>query len=92
MNFKQFKNQIQKSIPQGTKLDNPGGGSSIVSSYTNDKISYMRGKSPFYVLFRDLFDAYLHFKGRRVTTSDLKAYEPSIFDSAARPAARCLSR
>lgn len=81
MDFKQFKKQIQNSIPNGTRFDNPGGGTSTVSSYLDNNISYIRGNSTICVSLRDLFDAYSHFKDQRVTSSDLKVYAPTVFES-----------
>jgi len=85
MEFEAFKIQIQNSIPVGTKFENPGGGSSTISSYTNEKLSYVRGNSTIYVAYRNLFDAYSHFKGNRVSSSELKQYAPSVFDPKAKP-------
>jgi type IV secretory pathway TraG/TraD family ATPase VirD4 len=33
-----------------------------------------------------LFDAYALYRGRRVSTTELRAFRPVVFDSAARPA------
>jgi len=85
MEFNSFKAQIQNSIPVGTQLENPGGGVSTISSYSDDKISYVRGGSTIYVAFRDLFDAYSRFRDKKVTSSALKEYAPSVFDSTAKP-------
>jgi hypothetical protein len=51
-----------------------------------DAITYRRGKSRFKVKLQDLYDATDHFSGCRVTTSDIKAFRPQVFDSQARPA------
>ncbi len=85
MEFETFKMQIQGSIPIGTTFKNPGGGDSAISSYEAEKFSYVRGNSTFYVAYRDLFDAYSNFRGHKVSSSKLKQYAPSVFDSKARP-------
>ena len=86
MEFDRFKEQIRNSIPVGTKLKNPSRGISTISSYSSSKISYVRGSSTIDVTFRDLFDAYHYFRGKKVMSSALKKYAPSVFDSASRPA------
>ncbi len=45
--------------------------------------TYIRGKSTIYVSFKDLFDAFKHFRGARVTSSDLQQFRPWVFDSSA---------
>jgi len=86
MEFEEFKSRIQNSIPVGTKLENPGGGVSTITSHKDEKLGYIRGSSTIYVAYHDLFDAYSEFKGGNVTSSSLKEYAPSIFDPKARPA------
>ena len=81
MNFETFRLLVKGSIPVGTVLQNPGGGTSIIVSYSDNGISYKRRKSTIYVSFCDLFDAYSRFKGKKVSSSDLKSYAPSIYDS-----------
>lgn len=81
MDFKTFRLLLKDSIPVGTVLQNPGGGTSIIVSYSDSKISYKRGSSTINVSFRDLFDAYSHFRGRQVSSSDLEEFAPSIYSS-----------
>lgn len=82
----EFQSKIRQAVPVGTVLNNPGGGTSEIIQLSDNKISYLRGSSTISVSFDDLFSAYSHFRGKRVSSSDLRAYAPSIFDSAARPA------
>jgi len=86
MDFSEFKQRVHESIPKGTILDNPGGGTSTILSYPPDAVSYRRGNSTMYVSLRDLFDGYVRFKGGHMSSSDLKVINPSVFDSQARPA------
>ena len=86
MDFETFKDKIQRSIPVGTTFENPGGGVSTISSYTDEKLSYVRRNSTIYIAFRDLFDTYINFKGQKVSSTELKKYAPSVFDPNARPA------
>lgn len=50
------------------------------------KISYVRGNSTIAVAVSDLFEAYSQFKGRPMSSTDLREFAPSVFDSNARPA------
>ncbi len=86
MKLDQFKEQIKKTTPVGTMLENPGGGTSEITQYSDHNIYYIRGSSTISVSFDNLFYAYSHFKGQRVSSSELRAYAPAVFDSAARPA------
>jgi hypothetical protein len=86
MNFSTFTRQMQAAIPVGTILDNPGGGTSEILSYSSEGVSYRRGRSTIYVSLRDLYEGYAKFRGRRVSSLDLKVVAPSVFDSQARPA------
>ena len=86
MDFLEFKQMIYKSIPIGTVLDNPGGGTSTILSYPSEAVSYRRRNSTMYVSLRDLFDEYITIKGRRMSSNDLKVINPSVFDLQARPA------
>ena len=84
MDLKEFTKQIKEDIPVGTVFENPGGGTSEIVSYSDNSISYVRGSSAIYVSFRDLFDAYENYRGKRVTSSDLKSYAPAVFDATAK--------
>lgn len=84
MNFDQFKREVGRKLHAGLILDNPGKGTSKISSLSDSGVSYIRGKSTIYVSFQDLFDALNHFIGKTVTSSNLKVYRPSVFDSKGR--------
>ena len=86
MDFITFTKSIKRNMPVGTILKNPGGGTSEVVGYTDEKIAYLRGKSRMYVRYEDLYQAYQKFKGQYVTTSNLRTFRPHVFDSSARPA------
>ena len=81
MDFKTFRLLVKGIIPVGTVLQNPGGGTSIIVSYSDSEIYYKRRNSTINVSFSDLFDVYDNFKGKKVSTNDLKPYKPSTFDS-----------
>ncbi len=86
MEFDTFVSAIRRDFPVGTAFDNPGGGTSTVTGFTESHISYRRGKSRISVSLRDLYEAYSNFVGQDVTTSNLRAFRPAVFDSSARPA------
>ena len=84
--FGEFQARMINVLPPGTILDNPGGGKTTIRRYSGGKVSYVRGNSTIRVAIRDLFSAYSKFRGRRVSSSDLRQYAPHVFDSNARPA------
>lgn len=86
MEYTEFKQKMITSLPVGTVLTNPGGGTSTIEAYSYDKVRYRRGASSMHVRFQDLFAAYQRFQGGNVSSADLGAFMPSVFDSHARPA------
>lgn len=86
MEFEDFVNAINSALLRGMDFDNPGGGTSLIESITDQVITYKRGNSNISVSLEDLYSAFLRFRGRQTTTSELKKFSPSVFDSAARPA------
>lgn len=79
-----FRVRLQTSLPMGTVLPNPGSGTTTIAWCDDERLCYRRGKSLFYVGVRELHEAYVYSMGRDVTTGDLKAHAPHIFDSANR--------
>jgi hypothetical protein len=86
MNMELFVSTIRNLVPVGTVFINPGGGTSEILKITEHAMTYRRGHSRMSISFENLFKAYLSFRGKQVSTSDLKLFKPSIFDSQARPA------
>ena len=86
MTLVEFVLALKSTGPVDSVLDNPGGGTSKIIEYSQSFITYRRGKSAIRVSYESLFKAYTAFKGRQVSSSDLKQCAPSVFDSAARPA------
>lgn len=82
----EFDATLHKAIPPGTVFQNPGGGVSEVLSNNNGKVSFRRGSSTISVSKKSLFDAFAHFRGKTMSSAELKSLWPSIFDSSARPA------
>ena len=85
MKFYEFVLSLKAAFPVGVIIDNPGGGTSTIAGYSESRVSYVRGKSKITVAFADLHDAYLAFAGKEASSSQLKTFRPSVFDSAARP-------
>ena len=86
MDLSEFKQRMRTTIPVDTSFENPGGGTSIILSYTEDNVRYKRGSSTISISFRDLFDGYAGAKSGRISTKDLRKANPSVFDPQARPA------
>ena len=81
MTKEQFIERLVNAIPEGIVFDNLGGGTSIIIRVGEDKLSYTRGKSRFYLSYGAIFDALKLFSGMSTTTTDLKQHNPEVFDS-----------
>ena len=77
----QFVSQLINAVPEGIVFDNPGGGTSTIINVGEDKLSYMSGKSRFYLSYSATFNAFRLFSGMTTTTNDLKQHIPEVFDS-----------
>ncbi len=77
----QFITQLVNHVPEGSVFDNPGGGTSTIIMIGEDKLSYIRGKSRFYLSYSAIFDVLRLFSGMTTTTTDLKRHNPEVFDS-----------
>lgn len=86
MKLEEFAGRLQAAAPVGTVLANPGGGTSEITGFTNERISYIRGSSTMSVRISDLHSAYESFRGKRASSSELRKFAPAVFDSNARPA------
>ena len=81
MNYQQFVVSMKSRIPNGVILSNPGGGTSKIISYSDTDVTYQRKNSKMSISFEDLYKAYRAFEGKKVYTTDLRAFAPNIFDS-----------
>jgi len=86
MTVDEFSAVVRAVFPVGEIIANPGGGTSTIKRYSSSAVTYVRKRSSMSVTFRDLHAAYRKFSGRTVSSSDLRKFKPSVFDSAARPA------
>lgn len=86
MDLKSIREKLEQKVPPGTELTNPGGGTSTIASYGDEKVAYVRGSSTMYLPFAEIITAYKKFSGKEVSSKTLKEFRPNIYDSAARPA------
>lgn len=86
MELEEFVAKARRALPVGYRFDNPKRGTSEIVSQNEQRVTYRRGSSPINVRWADLYQAYVRFAGRRVSSSDLRRALPAVFDSAARPA------
>lgn len=86
MDLDAFIAGIKRVFPVGAVIDNPGGGTSTIVGFSETHVSYKRGRSTIAVAFADLYEAYSRFRGRELSSTELRKLWPSVFDSAARPA------
>lgn len=81
-----FKTTLQSAVPVGTILQNPGGGTSEVVCISDEVITYRRGNTNMKVSLQNLFDAYWNFRGRAMSSTELRKFRPFVFDFSAGPA------
>ncbi|MBV5303873.1 MAG: hypothetical protein JZU70_06705 [Chlorobium sp.] len=85
MDFSEFVLAFHEQIKVGSIFRNPKKGDSTVMSVKNGKVRYKREESNFYISIEVLYQAYSTFIGRKMSTKDLKAYKPEIFDQNGTP-------
>lgn len=81
MDNRTFIDRVMAAVPVGTVLPNPGGGNSTVLSINGTHIGYRRGASRLTARFGDLYRAYAKYRGQTVSSTQLRLWEPGIFDS-----------
>jgi hypothetical protein len=86
MDFSEFVSAFHEQIKVGSIFQNPKKGDSTVISVKNGIVKYNRKKYSFSISIEVLYQSYSSFIGRKMSTNDLKAYKPEIFDTKARPA------
>ncbi len=77
----QFIEQTRIHFPIGYKIKNLGRGNTIIENYNDNKICYRRKNSNIYIELLSLYDAYVDFSGKKVSSTDLRQYAPKIFNS-----------
>ena len=86
MTLDEFSLKLHQAVMPGIIFVNPGGGTSEVISVSSSKISYRRKSSTMTIRIESLYDAFSAFRNSRMSSPDLRAKWPVIFDSQARPA------
>ena len=86
MSPEKLRKLLEKSFPEGSVIQNPGGGTTTIAGYNDKKLSYIRGKSRMYLPYEVIIAVFEKFEGKRLSSKDLKEFLPEIFDSQARPA------
>lgn len=86
MTFDEFSTELYRVVKLGMVFENPGGGTSEVVSAQNGKISYRRKSSTMTITVESLYNAFAAHRNSRVSSRELRAKWPAIFDSQARPA------
>lgn len=86
MTVEEFGERLAAALPPGAVRPNLGKGTTTIKGYRRGQVIYHRGNSRFSVTYANLLESYQQFQGQRVSTRDLRAYRPHVFDSQARPA------
>ena len=74
------------AFPAGLEFANLGAGTTRILRHDSRRVVYRRGGSAISVRWEALHGAHERFAGRRVSSSELRAFRPDVFDSSARPA------
>lgn len=72
---------VSRFIRAGDMLTNPQRGFSVIVSISPDKIVYRRGRSEISYKFSAITETYEAFKGKIVSTSDLRTFLPEVYNS-----------
>lgn len=83
MNRANFIAAIREYFPVDRVVNNPGKGTSTIVSYSKHNLVYRRGNSGITVSLLNFHEAYMHFRGKCASSSDLREFNPSVFDSKA---------
>ena len=82
MTLMQFIRALQRTIAPGDRFPNPRRGETVILDVNEERLVYRRGRSQIRVRVQELHRAYGYFRGRRMSSSDLRRFAPSVFDSA----------
>lgn len=88
MQYHEFVSRLSEVLQPGRQFLNPGGGVSVIKSLVHgqdhENLYYIRSRSTMQVSLRDLYDAFLAFRGKACETTDLRRFRPHVFDSKAK--------
>ena len=85
MSLETFAAQVAHLCSGGLDLCLPPIAKYLKVSVVAEKVRYTRGHSTMRVALTDLYETWSSFRGRRVSSTDLRAFRPHVFDSSARP-------
>jgi hypothetical protein len=68
MTYEEFKEAVIKKLPPGKILDNPGGGTTLIKSYSGDILKHQRGKSTFPVSLNLFYEVKEKFTGLKLSS------------------------
>ena len=81
MTKKEFETAISKSVQKGQVFRNPLRGVSTVVEIDFTRVWYKRGKSIISLTIDDMYKAYAKFAGKDASSSDLRVFNPELYDS-----------
>ena len=81
MTKKEFETAIFKSIKAGQVFPNPLRGTSTIVEIDSNRVRYKRGKSIISLSIGDMYKAYSKFAGKDTSSSDIRAFNPALYDS-----------
>jgi len=82
-----FITLLRNSTPEGTVFENSHKHSLTIISTSKDRLHYSRGKNTRSLKFSQLYKTWQQFRGEQVTSDQLKAWKPALYDSNALPRA-----
>jgi len=85
MDKEQFFKLVENAQLEKQVFNHPEKGTLTVVSVTKERIHYLRTKTTVSVKLNHLYKAYDEFNGQKVTTEQLKAFKPGVFDSKGQP-------
>jgi hypothetical protein len=85
MKYQEFYLRTTSTLSKGKILQNPGGGRTTITRYTDTHMVYRRRNSEIRVSMRDLYTAYRTFSGKEVSSTDLREYMPKVYSKSGHP-------
>lgn len=86
MDTEEFVGRARAAVPAGIVFPNLGAGTTRIVRHDARHVVYQRGGSTIDISWDWLYEAYAHFSGRRMSSSQLREFRPEVFDSSVRPA------
>ena len=80
--MKKIVDSVTSNVRTGQVWLNPGGGTSKIKRSDEEMLSYVRGHSRMYLPMSVLVEAVARWRGKQVTSTDLRSWRPDVFDSS----------